>query len=106
MEIDEEGEIYEAEEILDSRMDKRRNDPITEHKGCLMYKIKYTGYEDEIPRWQIFTDTAECPDLVADFHHRYPKKAGPHESFKKPENWVPLLAILTQLWRQKSWNRI
>ena len=51
MEINKEGEIYEAEEILDSRIDKRRNDPVTGYKGYLMYKIKYTGYEDEIPRW-------------------------------------------------------
>ena len=51
MEIDEEGEIYEAKEILDSRIDKRRNDPIIGYKRYLMYKTKYTGYEDEILRW-------------------------------------------------------
>ena len=93
---DEEGADHPAEEILDSRIDKRRKDPVTGSKGCLMYKIKYTGYDDDDdpPTWQIFTDAAGCPDLVADFHHKYPDHEGPHASFKTPRDWEPLLASL------------
>ena len=43
--VDEEGEDYEAEEILDSRINKRRNNPLIGKKGCLVYKVKYKGYE-------------------------------------------------------------
>ena len=93
--IDESGEDYDAEEILDSRIDKRKNDPYTGSKGCLMYKIKYTGYDvDARPTWQPYTDAAGCADLVADFHHQYPDKPGPHVTFKAKDDWEPLLAAL------------
>ena len=29
------------------------------------------------------------PYLVADFHHAYPTKPGPHTSFHYPEDWSP-----------------
>lgn len=82
---------YEVEEILDSRKNQRKKDPLTGTKGCLEYKMKYSGYENynTRPGWQVWTDTMGCPDLVADFHHKYPGKAGPHPTFKTPElpNW-------------------
>ena len=34
---------YIAEEILDSRIDKRKKDSISSKKRCLIYKIKFTG---------------------------------------------------------------
>ena len=37
------------QEILDSKIDKRMKDPLTGKKGCLLYKIRYTGYEDKRP---------------------------------------------------------
>lgn len=45
LEIDEEGALWEVDEILDSRIDGRRKDPLTGKKGYLMYKIKYSGPE-------------------------------------------------------------
>ena len=90
------GEYY-AEEILDSKMDKRRKDPLTGKKGCLMYKIRYSGYDsyNTTPEWQVWSDAAGSPDLVADFHHKHgDEKPGPHESFKAPEDWTPLLSML------------
>ena len=94
--VDEEGADHPAEEILDSKIDGRRKDPLTGAKGCLMYKIKYEGYDEgeDPPEWQIFTDAAGCQDLVADFHHKYPNHPGPHASFRTPEGWEPLLASL------------
>ena len=91
--VDEEGEDHEAEEILDSRIDKRRNDPLTGKKGCLVYKVKYKGYEG-VWIWQPFTDIAGCLDLVADYHHKYADKPGPHQSFTILYDWEPLLALL------------
>src|SRR5205814_7862046 len=88
--IEEDGEYgqYEVEEIVDSRADKRKRDPITKKMGSHMYKIKYSGYPiwNENPPWQPFTDAASCPQLVADFHHHYKDKPGPHESFQTPED--------------------
>lgn len=75
-------------------MDNRRNDPETGRRGCLMYKIRYTGWGDYMPDWQPYWDAAGCPHLVADFHHRNSSKPGPHASFKRPEDWEPLLAYL------------
>lgn len=94
--IDENGADHPAEEILDSKVDKRRKDPVTGDKGCLMYKIKYTEYDndDDPPVWQVFTDAAGCPHLVTNFHHRYPNHPSPHSSFTTPEDWQPLLASL------------
>ena len=94
--VDDEGSDYEALEVVDSRIDNRRRDPLTAKKGCLMYKIRYTGYDSDnaSPPWQIWTEAAGCPDLVADFHHTHPEKPGPHESFKTPEDWSPMLAVL------------
>ena len=95
VDIDEEGEIWDVEEILDSKIDGRMKDPLTGKKGCLLYKIKYTGPEaHDNPSWQPFTNAAGSADLIADFHHVYPDKAGPHSSFRKPSEWSPLLALL------------
>lgn len=91
--INTDGADYEVEGILDARINKRILDPNTRRKGCLMYKIKYRGYDDE-PEWQPYTDAAGCPDLVADFHHTNAGKPGPHSSFQTPEGWEPLLAAL------------
>jgi hypothetical protein len=61
--VDEEEE-YEVEEILDSKIARRR----------LKYKVKWTGYDH--PTWE----PAELINKAAaleDFHRRYPDKPGP-----------------------------
>lgn len=82
-----------AEEILDSKRDKGKTDPITGKKGCLMYSIRFRGMENynTRPDWQIWADAIGCPYLVADFHHKYPHKAGPHFTFITPDDWTPTL---------------
>ncbi|MCJ1465425.1 hypothetical protein MMC07_004043 [Pseudocyphellaria aurata] len=83
---------YEAEEIVDSTIDKRRKDPATGVKGCLMYKIKYRGDDkwNSKPSWQPWEDTVGCPYLVADYHHvKGDTKPGPHSSFSIPSDWKP-----------------
>lgn len=87
---DEDGAEYEAEEIVDSTIDKRRKDSATGRKGCLMYKIKYRGDDkwNSKPSWQPWEDTIGCPYLVADYHHREgDSKPGPHSSFRAPSDW-------------------
>lgn len=37
---------YIAKEILDSRIDKRKKDPVNNKKRCLIYKIKFTGWDE------------------------------------------------------------
>ena len=89
---DERGDEYSVDEILNSRIDKRKNDPATNQKGCLRYQIKWTGYENvnTRPEWYDYTEVANASDLVADFHHKYPEKPGPHASFVRPTDWEPL----------------
>ena len=60
LEIDEEGETYHIDEVLDAKIDRRKKDPTTGQKGCLMYKLKYRGFE-EPPYWQIYSDAAGAP---------------------------------------------
>ncbi len=36
---------YVVTEVVDSKLDRRRKDPRSGKKGCLMYKIRYEGYE-------------------------------------------------------------
>ncbi len=62
-----------------------------------MYKIKFTGWDEwnSNPDWQVWTDTAGCQDIVADFHHKNKKKPGSHPSFQTPEDWEPILNMLS-----------
>ena len=90
--VDEDGEKWGAEEVVDSKINKRRNNPMTNERGCLMYKIQYDDRGP--PFWTIYPDIAGYQDLVADFHHKYPEKPGPHQSFKTPYDWIPLLVEL------------
>ena len=82
---------YVAQEVVDSRIDRRRRDPATGQKGCLVYRIKYTNDElwNSRPKWQSYEDTEGCKDLVADFHHLRPDKPGPHATFIWPPDWSP-----------------
>ncbi len=88
---------YVAEEILDSRIDKRRKDPVSGKRGCLMYKIKFTSRNEWNANtdWQVFTDTAGCQDIVPDFHHKNKEKPGPHPSFQTQEDLEPVLDMLS-----------
>ncbi len=92
--VDEEGSEHFVDEVIDSWVDGRRKDLWNNKKGCLMYKFKWTGYGNDVPKWEPYWNGAGCPDLVADFHHFNPAKPGPHESFQTPQDWEPLIAML------------
>ena len=62
--IVDEQEEYEVEEILDSKMVRRR----------LKYKVKWTGYDE--PTWAAAEDLNRTA-AVDEFHRRYPDKPGP-----------------------------
>ena len=94
VQTDESGTKNFVDEVLDSKIDGRRKDFLTGEKGCFVYKFKWTGYTNDVPKWEPYTHAAGCPDLIADFHHSNPDKAGPHESFQTPEGWGPLIAML------------
>ncbi len=67
VEIDGEEE-FEVEAIVDSRKFRKQ----------LQYRVQWKGYAgvDEYT-WESPEDVNHCPDLVAAFHERYPKKPGP-----------------------------
>ena len=100
VDTDEEGDIYDALEVLESKIDGRMIDPATRKKGCLKYKVLFTGHAD--PDWIPYRNTAGCPDLVADFHHAHPEAVGPHSTFERPAEWTPLIAQLICEWTQES----
>ena len=77
---------HDTKKILDSKIDKRRKDSITGEKEYLMYKIKYSEYNDDEDSsiFQIYTDAVDCSDLIVDFHHRYSNHVDFHALFKTP----------------------
>ena len=72
--VDIDGETeYEIEEILDSKIDRRR-------RNCkLLYLVRWSGYEgtDEETSWLLADELGHASELVHDFHLRYPDKPGP-----------------------------
>ena len=67
--IEIEGEQeWEVDQVMDSR---RRY-------GRLEYLVKYVGYSE--PSWQPASDLDHAPDLVSNFHTRYPRKPRPIRS--------------------------
>ena len=72
VEVDGEPE-YEIEEILDSKIDRRR-------RHCqLLYLVSWLGYEgtDDETSWLLATELGHATELVEDFHRKYPDKPGP-----------------------------
>lgn len=98
IEIDGEDE-WTATAVADSRLNRRKLDPVTGERGLLEYKVLYEGHDDynQAPNWQPFRDLEHMPYLVADFHHAYPTKPGPHTSFHYPEDWSPEPAVARML---------
>ena len=41
IEVNDEGEEHEVLEVINSKINNRRKDPLTNKKGCLIYKILY-----------------------------------------------------------------
>ena len=56
---------WEVEEVLDSRYRYRK----------LEYKVKWAGEEETT--WQPAADLEHSPELVAEFHQKYPSKPHP-----------------------------
>jgi hypothetical protein len=87
---DGDGSEWWVDEIVDSRINRRKKDPATSSRGLLEYKALYPNDEkwNANPEWQPYFDF-DCLALLADFHHKYPTKDGPHKSFKIPDDWTP-----------------
>ena len=67
-------ENYEILEILDSRIDGRRK------KSCnVKYLVRFLRYEGTTNEydWVYATDVNAPPDLVDEYHTKYPDKPGP-----------------------------
>lgn len=63
---------YEVAEILDSKIDRRRKDDFG-----LLYKVRWRGYGPEHDTDLLASNLDNAPELVNDFHARFPAKPGP-----------------------------
>ena len=72
--VEVDGELeYEVSEILDSKIDCRRN-------SCkLLYLVHWARYKktNEETSWLLATELGNASELVEDFHAKYPDKPGP-----------------------------
>ena len=71
------GEVkYEVEEILDSKIDRRR------HHCQLLYLVHWAGYAgtDEETSWLLATELNHMSELVTRYHLKYPNKPGPYQA--------------------------
>lgn len=69
--VEVEGEPeYKIEEILDSKIDRRR------HHCQLLYLVHWLGYKgtDEETSWLLATELGHAMDFVLDFQRKYPDK--------------------------------
>ena len=85
---------WEIDRIVDSRLNRRANDPVSRKKGLLQYRVRYKGFEEwnQRPEWQPYNDLENAGTAVAQFHEDYPEKPGPHATYKLPDDWVPASA--------------
>ena len=88
----EDDDEYSVNEIFNSKVNHRKNDPATDIRKCLQYQIKWTEYANvnTRPKWYDYTEIENAADLVANFHHKYSDKPDSHETFVRPKNWKPL----------------
>ena len=63
---------FEVAHILDSKLDRRRRDP-------LLYLVQWSGYEGTLDEysWMPASDLENAAKLVSEFHSLYPGKPGP-----------------------------
>ena len=89
--IESKGDMWEIDEIMNSKIDKRRNDPKTEaREECLRYLVRWTEHENDNTtlQWLNWTKVRNSPYVVADFHHKNSADVDLHSSFVIPENWT------------------
>lgn len=75
VDVDEDGDLYEVEAILDAKVDRRRVDRLTGKRGMVSYLLKWKGYDQ--PDWEDYTNVTGCTELLRDFHERRPDVAMP-----------------------------
>ena len=76
--VEVEGELeYEIEEIVDSRLDRRRKCP-------LLYNVKWAGYEGTAQQydWIPANELVNASEAIFNFHSRYPDKPGPLDKIR------------------------
>jgi len=87
---------YVVAQVLDSRVDRRTNDPHTGKRGCLRYKVEWVG-DDQSDNWQPYYNLRGCKESVRDYHTRNPGQPGPHITFDDYDDDGELAVALLQL---------
>jgi hypothetical protein len=73
---------FEVEQILDSKLDRRRRVQLQYYVQWLGYK----GHSDEFS-WVDASDLEHANELVDAYHKKYPQKPGPDPRFFSPPNY-------------------
>ena len=62
---EDEEEVWEVEEIVNSRR----------VKGVLQYRVCWVGCTEFEDIWEKFDHLDNCPEKLTEFHHRFPRKS-------------------------------
>jgi hypothetical protein len=83
VDVDEEGDLYEVEDILDSKVDRRRKDTQTGKKGVLRYLIKWTGWDTTVVTVYRCSHRAPCLPLDVRLAYDYATSRLPSDMRQK-----------------------
>ena len=83
-------DLWEMNEILNFKIDKRMNNSATRIKSCLRYRVKWTDQNNlnTTSNWYIYIDLKTASYLMIDFHHKYSNKTKSHAIFVQFANWT------------------
>ena len=89
--IDAQDALYDIEEILNFKIDKRMNDSATTQKECLCYRVRWVKWKrnNQRSKWYRYTNV-QASDLIANYHYKYSKRARSHVSFERSKDWTSL----------------
>ena len=88
--IDDKDDVWYVEQILNSKMNKRRKNSVTEEtEDCLKYKIKWINNENVNTTfiWHDYIDVNNALYAIIDYHHRYFDEFKSHKNFVRSLNW-------------------
>ena len=84
------NDVWNFDEIMKSRIDKRRNDSSIEQKDCLMYKAKWINYANMniTLKWYFYINFDKIQYVAVDYYHKHFNAKKSHFIFVRLNDWT------------------